>query len=184
MLSISELSFLDVQSAVTKLGGSEAVFLEVLEEYADMHDSYVNELKNALETNNMENYIIKVHSLKSSSATVGAVQMSEHAKAHEMAGKEGRYDYIRQDYDNLIEEYETLISRICSVNNVESDITEIVQKIVSDIEDYEVDDAQESLQQMVDSDIDESIKRILCDAMDKMEDFEYEEAADILRKLL
>lgn len=183
MQRISELSFLDIKSAVANMGGSEEVFLEVLEEYVNMHDSCVNELKNALETNNMENYIVKVHALKSTSATIGAVKMSEHAKKHEMAGKEGRFDYIRQDFNNLIEEYETLISRICVDNNVDSDIAEILQKIINDIEDYEVDDAQDSLQQIIDSDIDENVKKILCDAMEKMEDFEYEEAADILRTI-
>ncbi|MCR4605363.1 MAG: response regulator [Eubacterium sp.] len=55
-----------------------------------------------------ENYTIKVHALKSSARIIGATDLGEDAYNLEMAGKEGRIDFIKENHAKLIAEYEKM----------------------------------------------------------------------------
>ncbi len=57
-------------------------------------------------------YTTIVHALKSTSLTIGAVNLSEEAKALEMAAKEGDVDYIRLHHKGVLEEYIGLTNRM------------------------------------------------------------------------
>ena len=59
-----------------------------------------------------KNYQLQVHSLKSNSLSIGAVELSEHAKAMEMAVKDGHLDYVEQEQENLLNEYKEILQRI------------------------------------------------------------------------
>ena len=63
----------------------------------------------------IENYRIAVHALKSSALTIGAVLLSDHAKALEFAAKANDTDFIRAHHDALMEEYTTVLEGIGKV---------------------------------------------------------------------
>lgn len=69
-------------------------------------------LLDLLETENWSRYIIEVHGLKSVAAHIGQKQLSEMAKAQELAGKAGDYLYIRRNFDRLIAQYSGLLTYI------------------------------------------------------------------------
>lgn len=52
-------------------------------------------LEELFEQEDVENYRITIHALKSTSLTIGAVELSEQAKKLEMAAKAKDTDYIR-----------------------------------------------------------------------------------------
>ena len=58
------------------------------------------------------NYGTIVHALKSTPLTIGAVHLSEEAKALEMAAKEGDVEFIRSHHDDTLEEYSRLKDRL------------------------------------------------------------------------
>ena len=58
------------------------------------------------------NYRTTVHALKSTSLTIGAVHLSEDAKALEMAAKDEDAEYIRSHHKDTIEEYVKLIDQL------------------------------------------------------------------------
>lgn len=86
----------------------EEFYLEVLREYIGEEKS--KELQGFLEKEDWDNYRISVHALKSNSMTIGAVGLSEDAKALESAVKEGRYDYIAEHHSEVMERYEKLVN--------------------------------------------------------------------------
>ena len=55
---------------------------------------------------------ICMHSLKSTSLSIGANKLSEHAKALEMAVKEERLDYVQQEHDSFLKEYQEFLQKI------------------------------------------------------------------------
>ena len=55
-----------------------------------------NYITNSFAKKDWSNYIIKVHALKSTSMTIGAVPLSELAKELELSGKAADYDPILQ----------------------------------------------------------------------------------------
>ena len=82
--------------------------------YNEMLDEYVNsdktkDLNESLDKADFENYRITVHAVKSSSLTIGAIKVSEDAKALEMACKENNLDYVKQNHKAFMDEYTTLL---------------------------------------------------------------------------
>ncbi len=81
--------------------GGKETYIEVLEAYADNAASQQESIVQALEKEDIGQYAILVHGLKSSSASIGAMELSEMAKAHEMAAKDGDTVYVKQHYEEL-----------------------------------------------------------------------------------
>ncbi|WP_029231075.1 DegV family protein [Butyrivibrio sp. VCB2006] len=84
--------------------GSEESFKSVLKIFYDSIDNREQEISGFYNSEDFENYTIKVHALKSSARLIGASALSKAAEALEMAGKEGNIDYIRQHHQETIEE--------------------------------------------------------------------------------
>ncbi len=85
--------------------GSEDSFRTVLGIFYDSITAKVAEIEGYYESKDWDNYIIKVHSLKSSAKLVGAMELSDDAKALEEAGKEGDISFICSNHDRVMEEY-------------------------------------------------------------------------------
>lgn len=94
--------------AAIKNSGSKDAFLSVLKIYYDSYEAKSGEIQSFYENQDWDNYIIKVHALKSSSRLVGALKLGEDAEALEMAGNGKDLDYIRSHHDNMMNEYRTI----------------------------------------------------------------------------
>lgn len=68
-----------------------------------------SELNASLKDGDFESYRICVHSLKSTSLTIGAVEFSSRAKAMEFACKDGHFDYVQMHHDALMAEYRNFL---------------------------------------------------------------------------
>ena len=64
---------------------------------------------------NWTDYAIKVHALKSTSLTIGAEQLSEHAKMLEQAGKNEDAEYIHQNHPELLRLYQKVCESIAEL---------------------------------------------------------------------
>ena len=73
-------------------------------------------LEQFFKENDLKNYVITAHTLKSNSKGIGAEELSTLAMNLEMAGKENRIDYILEHHEELVEAHDTLIS-ILAVNS-------------------------------------------------------------------
>ncbi len=69
-------------------------------------------LRDLLLENDFERYTIEVHALKSVAAAIGRKELSNIAKAHELAGKAGNNGFIQSDFNNLIGQYHQLIEEL------------------------------------------------------------------------
>ena len=104
---------------------SEEGFKTILKFFYDSIDSKAKELDGYYEKEDFDNYVIKVHALKSSCRLIGAVGTSEKAQLLENAGKEGRFDYIRQNHAVFMREY----------RNYKNSLSEIFDEDISEKED-------------------------------------------------
>ncbi|WP_081795588.1 DegV family protein [Butyrivibrio sp. MC2021] len=98
------ISGIDVEEGL-KNSGSQDSFKTVLKIFYDSISAKQAELQRYFETEDWENYTIKVHALKSSAKLVGAMDLSIDARLLEFAGKEGDISYIRSNHDRVMEEY-------------------------------------------------------------------------------
>ena len=73
------------------------------------------EIATLYETANWKDYTTKVHALKSTSLTIGAEQLSEHAKALERAGKDGDVEYIKKYHPGLMRLYQEVCESLAGL---------------------------------------------------------------------
>lgn len=95
---------LNVEQGLLYCGGPEA-YLEILER---CFEDGVNErqlLEKLYEEQDWKNYTIRVHGLKSTMQSIGAIPLFEKAKALEMAGKNEDIDYILEWHKDMIAEH-------------------------------------------------------------------------------
>lgn len=77
------------------------------------------------ESSDWKNYEILVHALKSTSKMIGAMDLSESAKALEMASKENREEFITENHYPMMGEYSRVARGIASVLAEESPKEEV-----------------------------------------------------------
>ncbi|MBQ3841438.1 MAG: response regulator [Ruminiclostridium sp.] len=85
---------LSAQSGLSYCAGDIEFYREMLTDYAETAENRLSELSSALANNDIANYRILVHSLKSVSKTVGAVNVSDLAKSLEDAAKNNDTEQI------------------------------------------------------------------------------------------
>ena len=88
--------------------GDEEDYLEVLKVYNESADEKASAIRDASGKEDLASFTLLTHSLKSTSAAIGAVRLKEAAFALEKAGKENDRETILRDTPGLIEEYEAL----------------------------------------------------------------------------
>lgn len=96
---------LDVEKGLLYCGGKEK-YIEVLKLSCDTIKDNQEQVEELFQQNNWEEYTIMVHGIKSSMLSIGAVKLSGLAKQLEMAGKEGKINYILENHKEMMTEYE------------------------------------------------------------------------------
>ncbi len=143
-----------------------------------------------------KNYTIEVHALKSVAASIGVMELSEHAKQHETAGKEERFAYIDENGARLIVEYEELLARIKPLlpqkeKLVESGTRELpkaqyvqtLEQMIVLIDEFDADAALENIAGLFEYKLPKGHFDSLVSAKTYLEDFQYEEAKEEVCKL-
>ncbi len=122
---------LDAAAAVKNSGSREA-FLSVLKIYYDSYEAKAGEISGFYDAQDWPNYTIKVHALKSSSRLVGALELGEKAEALEMAGKQTDTAFILANHESLMEEYSTIHDALRAEFEVEEELPEIPESMLTD----------------------------------------------------
>ena len=102
---------LDTDTAIGVLG-SEILYNRIVEEYYRSGEDKLNEIRSAYERADWKDYTIRVHSLKSSSRQIGAMELGDMAEALERAGNAADEDVIRSDTDRTLKAYEDLLDEL------------------------------------------------------------------------
>ena len=80
---------------------NEEIYLNILKTYYGDLQAKLQRIDQAKREGNIKNFVIDVHGLKSASASIGAMELSELAKELEMAGKNEELDFIESHYDTF-----------------------------------------------------------------------------------
>ena len=91
----------------------ESFYLEIISEY--INSDRREKLTEYYDTNNINNYRINVHALKSSSLSIGATQLSEAAKALEFAAKDNDLKFIAEHHQPMMEMYTKLLDELKAI---------------------------------------------------------------------
>ena len=109
------LEGIDVKSGLGYCGGDKDFYIEMLTEYVSSYEARISDLNAFLASHNMKDYETLVHSLKSTSKTIGAGELSDLALELEKASKGGDESFVSGHHGKLSEDYKNLICTLKSV---------------------------------------------------------------------
>ena len=98
----------DLDKALELLGDME-MYNETLNDYVAEIDQKMADIKKFYEAEDMPNYAILVHSLKSDSRYIGLTKLGDLAYDHELKSKENDLAYVKEHYNELMEEADKMI---------------------------------------------------------------------------
>ena len=107
---MDRIDFLNTELGLSFYDGDVDFYLEIVEAVLEADSSV--KIQTFYEEEDWHNYQILVHSLKSSSKSIGAEELSRIALNVESAAKVKDIDYIHTHHAELMETYQTLLSNI------------------------------------------------------------------------
>lgn len=101
---------IDIEKGLEFCVGNEELYIELLREYVRGSEEKIKDTAAFLEQSDMKNYGTLVHSMKSTSKTIGANDLFESCLALEKAADSFDTDYISANHDRMISDYKKLIA--------------------------------------------------------------------------
>ncbi len=108
---------LDTASGLSYCVSDENFYIDIIKDYIAANRTEL--IKTAYEANDLENYRINVHALKSTSLAIGANSVSEKAKQLEEAAKISDVEYLKQNTDIFLTEYGNLLDELKKILDIE-----------------------------------------------------------------
>ena len=98
---------LDTKTAIDRLGSID-LFMTVMKEYYSAIDKKTEVIRKHYEAGSIHDYTVEVHSLKSTSRQIGAMELADLAADLEKAGNEGNVALIKEKTDTMLEMYQKM----------------------------------------------------------------------------
>ncbi len=115
---------IDDKVGLSYSGNDEENFATFKQLFKDMAQAKQASIEEAYANRMWEDYRIYVHALKSTSLNIGAVKLSESAKALEKAAIDGNLDYIGANHESVMRLYRRVVLEIGGDDEEESDSDE------------------------------------------------------------
>ena len=103
---------IDVDAGIKYCVGDKDFYKSLLIQFASESSDKIGSMKQYFTIRDWHNYEILVHALKSTSKMIGVSELSEKAKALEMAAKENEENYILANHESMIRDYGHITSII------------------------------------------------------------------------
>ena len=113
----------DTDTGLKYCGEDPAIYRSILEAFLEEEKTKGPNIESCYESKDWKNYGIYVHSLKSTSKTIGAMELFETAALLEAAAKEENVSAIENNHDKVMRMYSELVEVIAK-NTVESESVE------------------------------------------------------------
>ena len=88
---------------------SKEMYREFLKMFCNMFEEKKKSIEEAFTKDDWENYTILVHSLKSTSYSIGGVKVSEMAEKLEKAGKQSDIEFIKEHHEEAMHLYDATV---------------------------------------------------------------------------
>ena len=111
---------IDLDKSLELLGDME-MYEMTLKDFSDGADTKWLKIINYKNTNDLANYAIEVHSLKSDAKYLGFMRLAEKAYEHELKSKENDEVFVNNHFQELEEEYNRVIAIIDEYNNLNTE---------------------------------------------------------------
>lgn len=177
-----------------------------IEEYNELLNLYcldgkrkLSVLRGFLEEKDYKSYGIEVHALKSASANVGAMQVSNRAREQEKAVKREDFTFVDSHAEKLLREYEEQLEHIQKYldgrhkgggqkkkeeNLEKTELLERIRSALSDLENFQSKDCAHKVEEILEYRLEESTETALEKIREQLKLYEDDAAEQMLRELI
>ena len=180
---LADFYMLEARQAVKALGSPE-LYRTIVGEYYKAGQENYEAIRKAYKAEDMKDFTIRVHALKSSSRQIGALELGDRAEALERAGKSDDLYFVRTNSEDMLNLYRDILDSLAPIfPEEESDteelpmipndlLKELLEKLTLACEDFDTDRLEEARDELGEyswpSEIQDDIVE-LCEAIDRME---------------
>jgi len=190
-----EIEGVNTEKGVFFSGGTTNSFLETLAIYHRDGLEKIKDINDCLDKGNLDLYTIHVHALKSASANIGAEALAEKAASLEQAGERQDMEYIEAHTTALLESLEATLHNIMNalvlrqdkIENGEYDVERLKSELAvlkNALGSFDAGTINKSVDTLGNIARSGRVKKQILDISEKILVGEYEEAMDIVEKLL
>lgn len=113
--SVLDIKELDPAKGMEYCGDAED-YLFALQTYAESVEEKAERLEDSLREDRIDDYVLLIHSLKSMSKSIGALDLYKKAGNLEQAGREGNRDLLRSGTEAFVREYRELGEKLLQLS--------------------------------------------------------------------
>lgn len=188
-----EIKGVDTKKAIQHCCGNVENYLSLLSVAYYDGKKKIDEIREFAKTKDVENYTIEVHALKTVATLIGDSNLSLSAKRHEIAGVNNDIKYISENVNDLLSIYDELLNNIKLVlpeensivkpqieNFTTEDLTSLVTVIATAIDNFDLDSANESLNELLGYNLTTEQISVLNKVRSFMNIFDYDNAYELI----
>ena len=112
---VMKIREINVESGI-QMCGDESVYLDTLKHFVQYSSDEINTLQKYAKRDQIAEFTIKIHALKSTAKLIGADQLSQMAFKLEEAGKNNDLVYIHEHTEEALAAYKALVSALAPIN--------------------------------------------------------------------
>lgn len=185
-----QMEGIDVAVGMKYSGDDENLYREVLSDYMDTIEEKADIIEKAVEEGDLETYTIEVHSLKSISKSIGAMELSELAKDLEANGKNSEWGPIIARTPTLIDMYRGLYQVILpyhtkngqeeqpKVSVDEKELAVLLEQLLESVDTYDSIRGEEIIEELSKFDFADNWDDYMKAVSDAMNRFDYDGCKD------
>lgn len=186
----------DVMAGLKLCGGNVDAYLAILKTFRETAGESILRIETCAQNRDYKNYTTEVHGLKSSALSIGAVGLSEMAKALEQAGKDQDYKQISEDTPALIARFSEIAENIRPFVETEEPENKVkppidaaslksgLEKVLAAIDELDSHGAVEILDRLSEFCYSPEVSEELSKSRRYTDNFAYEKADETVRHIL
>lgn len=192
-MALSNIPEMNFDNGLFLCGNDFDIYLSVVEIYVKSSGQIIERINAALATNDLQNYGIEVHGVKSSSRNIGAEALGELAYALEMESKAGNAAFVKEKHEEFMDAYTALLEKLSNallVNNDDSaeelieisqdEFVELLNGCIEALDSFDVNKASELIGKLSVGAFDDETRRKIKDAKTSVDLFDFDIATEIL----
>lgn len=99
----------DLASSLENLGDMD-MYNEIAQDFLTESETRIPNIQNYYASEDLVNYEVLVHAMKSDSKYLGFTKLAELSYSHELASKENNLTFVKENYNELMEEANRIIN--------------------------------------------------------------------------
>lgn len=196
--AFSSITDMDYPKALMVCGDDDDILLSVVRVYVKSYSGILERTLKAFESEDLENYGIEVHGVKSSSRSIGNEVLGNMAYDLEMAAKGGNLEFVKDNHSAFLEAYDGYVSELkaaleaidesCAEDGEKSHIPEdefreLLSKCIEAYENFETRTAEELIDRLIKSDLSDDIIAEIKAVKESADLFDFDIAIEKLKLL-